>query len=66
MNIDKQFPNQIFSVYIKKEDLVNFSYRPEKEMLYKQVCFLGKVQNFNGTPTIQIEKEDDLSLFSKK
>ncbi len=57
MNIDKQFPNQIFSVYIKKEDLVNFTFDPGKEYLNKQVCFDGKIQDFNGTPTIRIEKE---------
>ncbi len=57
MNIDKQFPNQIFSVYIKKEDLVNFTFDPGKEYLNKQVCFDGKIQDFNGTPTVRIEKE---------
>jgi len=59
MNIDKQFPNQIFSVYIKKEDLVNFTFDPAKEFLNKQVCFDGKIQDFNGTPTIQMGKEGD-------
>ncbi len=65
MNLDKQFPNQIFSVYIRKKDLVNFSFQPEKELLYKQVCFEGKVQDFNGTPTIQVAREIDLGLLPK-
>jgi len=26
--LDKQYPNEIFSVFIKKENLVNFGYDP--------------------------------------
>ena len=28
LNLDKQYPNEIFTVFIKKEDLVNFGYDP--------------------------------------
>jgi len=26
LNLDKQYPNEIFAVFIKKEDLANFSF----------------------------------------
>lgn len=65
MNIDKQFPNQIFSVYIKKEDLVNFTFDPEKEYANKQVCFDGKIQDFNGTPTVRIGREGACRFLSE-
>ena len=58
INLDKQFPNQIFSVYIPKDDLINFSYDVEKELLYKQVCIKGRVENLNKVPTMKIRKEN--------
>ncbi len=58
LNIDKQFPNQIFSVFIRKKDLVNFSFDPQKELANRQVCFYGKVEDFNGAPTMNLDNEE--------
>lgn len=66
MNVDKQFPNQVFSVFIKKKDLINFSYQPEKELLHQQVCFKGTVQNFNGTPTMNVVQEQEVRMHALK
>lgn len=62
LNLDKQFPNQIFSVYIRKADLINFPFEGDKHWINQQVCFTGKVQNMNGTPTIRIEREEEARL----
>lgn len=62
VNLDKQYPNQIFSVYIRKADLVNFSFDGQKHWINQKVCFTGKVQNMNGTPTIRIEREEEARL----
>jgi endonuclease G len=62
LNLDKKFPNQIFSVYIRKADLINFSFDGEKHWINQQVCFTGKVQNMNGTPTLRIEREEEARL----
>lgn len=56
LNIDKQFPNQIFSVFVKKEDLTSFPYQPEQYLLLKDACFEGRVEDLNGTPTIQLKR----------
>lgn len=61
LNIDKQFPNQIFSVFIRREDLPNFSYAPDQYLANRKVCFTGKVENFSGTPTMNIEVEEAIS-----
>lgn len=58
LNIDKQFPNQIFSVFIRQDDLPNFSYAPDQYLINRKVCFTGKVENFSGTPTMNIEVEE--------
>lgn len=57
INLDRQYPNQIFSVYIKKEHLINFGYDPEQALKNKEVCIKGRVMGLGGTPTMRIERE---------
>ncbi|MCB9315630.1 MAG: DNA/RNA non-specific endonuclease [Lewinellaceae bacterium] len=63
LNLDKQYPNQLFSVFIRKADLPNFSDDPKTEYENQQVCFTGKVENFNGTPTMNIDREEQVNLY---
>ena len=65
MNLDKQFPNQIFSVFISKDDIVNFSTDIAKVVKSKNVCFKGKIDNFNQVPTIILKAEDEMTLIKK-
>ena len=65
LNLDKQFPNQIFSVFIRKSDLPNFSEDPKAVLENQQVCFTGKIENFNGTPTMNIDREENLYLYKQ-
>ena len=65
LNIDKKFPNQIFSVYIPKEKLLNFSYLPDKKLANQKVCFTGKVIDMNGTPTMKLLKEEAVKLYKE-
>lgn len=62
LNIDKQFPNQVFTVFIKKEDIVNFNYNPEIVLQGKIICVKGKVVDLGGTPAMYIQKETDLTI----
>lgn len=62
LNLDKQFPNPVFSVFIRKKDLVNFSFDPKQELEQQVVCFEGAVDIFNGTPTMNLEKEEDIRV----
>lgn len=62
LNIDKRFPNQIFSVFVRKKDLPNFSYDPKLVLENKQVCFTGEIENFSGTPTMNLEREESIRL----
>jgi endonuclease G len=60
LNLDKNFPNTVFSVFIKKEFLVNFSYEPDKKLFKECICVTGKVGDFNGTPTMNVSKEQQI------
>ncbi len=62
INLDKQFPNQVFTVFIKKEFIPNFSYKPEKELAGKVICVKGRVIDLGGTPSVFIENERELSI----
>lgn len=56
-NLDKSYPNQIFTVAVWKQNIVNFSYDPLKEWKGRQITITGKIADFDGVPTMIIEKE---------
>ena len=60
LNLDKKFPNQIFSVTIWKDYVPNFSYEPHKELMSKEICVHGLVRNFNGVSTMDVQKEEQI------
>ena len=61
-NLDKNYPNQIFTVAIWKKNIANFSYDPIKEWEGKQIYLTGKVADFDGIPTMIIEKENSVEV----
>lgn len=64
INLDKKFPNQIFSVSIFSSNLKNFSYEPDIYLVNKKVCFTGKIAEHNGTPSMIIENEKNILLLN--
>lgn len=65
LNLDKRFPNQIFTVTIWKDDLINFSYDPSVALKGKKMCFTGKVSDFDGTPSMNVDREKAIKAFSE-
>jgi endonuclease G, mitochondrial len=63
LNFDRQFPNQVFTVFIKKEFIPNFSYDPEHVLKGKVICAKGRVVDLDGTPTMFVEGEGALERF---
>ena len=57
LNLDKAFPNQLFSLTIWNSNLHNFSYQPHIELKNKKVCVKGKISESKGVPTMNIENE---------
>lgn len=62
INLDKQYPNQIFTVFIRKSDIVNFPYDPEKELKGKLLYVTGDIAKMGKTPCIYLDKADDLTI----
>lgn len=66
INLDQRYPNELFTVFINKEQLVNFSYNPLENWKDKYLVVRGKVNNLGGVPVIYVEKENQLSEFREK
>jgi len=62
LNLDKQFPNQVFTVFIRKEDIVNFKYQPDEFLKGKVICVKGRVIDQGGSPALYIKNENDLKI----
>lgn len=62
LNLDKKFPNQLFSVFIRKKDLVNFTL-DMSALEGKVVQVKGKVEDFNGVATMNVVGERGIRMF---
>lgn len=62
INLDKQFPNQVFTVFVKKENLLNFNYDLIEVLKNKVVCVKGKVINQGGVATMYIQNQNDITV----
>lgn len=62
VNLDRKFPNQIFTISIWSADLRNFSYRPEEALLGKTICVKGLVKDYKGTPSMNISHERTIEI----
>ena len=65
-NLDKAYPNEIFNVFIKKENLQNFPNNPIKAYTNQQICVYGKVGKIGKTPTVYIEDGKKIKLLELK
>ncbi len=51
LNLEKPYPNQIFTVVIWGSNRTKFG-TPEIEFKGKRICVTGKIENFRGVPEI--------------
>ena len=65
-NLDKRFPDHIFSFFIRKDDLVHFAVDPQAYYMGKLIGVKGQVMDLSGVPTIQVERESDLKVLNLK
>jgi hypothetical protein len=53
LNLDKPYPNQIFTVLIWGENREKFG-TPEEKYRDKQICVTGKITEYRGAPEIVV------------
>lgn len=62
LNVDKKFPNTVFSVYIRKRDFVNFDSIDKEYLVNEKVCFYGKVTEMFSQPNMNIVRQEQVEL----
>jgi hypothetical protein len=62
MNLDRPYPNQIFTVIIWGSDRDKFSNAPETYYQGKAVCVTGTIKGYRGKPEIIVKNPDQIRL----
>lgn len=65
INLDKKYPEQVFTLMIFGQDRANFSYKPEEFLQGKTICVKGKVGEYKGSPQIIANKEKQIEVIDK-
>ena len=52
IDLDKKWPESVFSIIVFGKDRINFSYKPEEFLYNKRVCITGEVGEYKGVPQI--------------
>lgn len=61
INLDKAYPNQLFTVVIYGKDKGNFSYNFDS-LSNKTICVSGKIGQYKGTPQIIVNSEKQIEV----
>ena len=61
---DKPFPNHTFTGFIAGENRAKFG-TPEKDLLGKDLCLTGKIQDYRGKPKIVLTDPEQITPQSK-
>ena len=62
VNLDKKFPNTIFTLTIWSRNVTNFSYAPEKELMNQRVCARGEITLREGVMQMNLTNEKELEF----
>jgi len=61
VNLEKRYPNEIFTILIWGEDLAKFSTKPST-WDGKRVCATGTINSYRGTPEIVAKSQDQITV----
>ena len=65
LNLDKPFPNPIFTAVIFEEHRSKFAQPPEQAFKDKDICVTGKIQEYNGSPEIVVTEPKQIEESKK-
>ena len=65
LNIDKAYPNQIFTILIWGSDRKYFDGAPEEVYRDKDVCVDGKISSYKGNPQIMVKTPTSIRVLNK-
>jgi micrococcal nuclease len=62
INLDKPYPNQIFTVLIWGSDRSKFEQSPETLYSGKQICVTGMIKSYQGRPEIVVKEPVQITV----
>lgn len=62
INLDKKYPEQLFTLMVFGQDRKNFSYKPEEFLRDKTICIKGKITEYKGEPQIIANSEKQIEI----
>ena len=65
LNLDKPYPNQVFTVVIWGENRGKFG-KPEDDYKDKRVCVTGKISAYSGLPEIVVTEPKQIAVQTTK
>lgn len=65
LNLDKPYPNQVFTVVIWGEDRDKFG-EPEEKYRDKRICITGIISSYRGVPQIQVTDPKQIQIINEK
>jgi len=64
LNLDRKFPDTVFSIYIRKDDFVNFDSVHTEYLMNKKICVEGKVTEMFSLPSMNISKQEVVTILA--
>jgi micrococcal nuclease len=62
INLDKPYPNQVFTVLIWGSDRSKFEKPPETLYAGKEICVTGMIQSYQGRPEIIVKEPAQITV----
>lgn len=62
INLDKPYPNPVFTVLIWGSDRGKFEKSPETRYSGKEICVRGIIQSYQGRPEIVVKESSQLAF----
>ena len=62
LNLDRPYPNQIFTVVIWGQNRAKFSPAPESAYRAKRICVSGTISSYRGQPQIVVSDPSQINI----
>jgi hypothetical protein len=62
LNLDRAYPNQVFTALIWSEDRARFKEPPERHYRGRRICVTGKIGSYRGGPQIVVQRPDQIEI----
>ena len=66
INLDRPYPDQIFTVMVWDSDRKYFKFKPEDFYRDKEICVEGKIRDYKGVAEIIIKTPKEVTVIEKK